>query len=426
MYEQAIRVDPNFALALARLAGEQATQRLLTNSFSSWRKAVDALSARHVTRREELRIRGMHAMETEDFAAAEALLHNFTLAYPHDSMAHHYRALALRNLARFADARDELLASERLHADELTLLNLVVTALVLCDNSAARSYLEKISASAARDYYGGLERFLAGDYAASESALFRASKSNNRRIASLAMGARAAMLAELGREGDALAALADGIVAEAHTGNTTGQARKLLAQAHLRLIAGQHREARSAALEATRCDGDTHVLQRAAVMLAKTGFPADARSVRARLNSPDEGRRMETAQAVADGFISLAEGHQNEAQAALARAGQLAAPIHPRDFLAQGLEWGGRSEEALTAWRRIARNPSLIWHFEPDLYDPGIWSESLLRVAALSLRAGNTSEGRASLNEFLNLRRHADPNSQQSILAHKLLELSAQ
>ena len=64
MYKQAARVDQGFALAWARLAGEQSTQRQFSESFASYRKALAALDAHRVTKREDLRIRGFYAVQT--------------------------------------------------------------------------------------------------------------------------------------------------------------------------------------------------------------------------------------------------------------------------------------------------------------------------------------------------------------------------
>src|SRR5262249_56603167 len=63
MYQQAARIDPGFAIALGRLASEQNSQGLAADSFATYKRAVDALENRHMTRREDLRIRGLYALE---------------------------------------------------------------------------------------------------------------------------------------------------------------------------------------------------------------------------------------------------------------------------------------------------------------------------------------------------------------------------
>jgi hypothetical protein len=86
------------------------------------------------------------------------------------------------------------------------------------------------------------------------------------------------------------------------------------------------------------------------------------------------------------------------------------------------LERAGRIEDALAAWRRIANRPALIWVAQPDLRDPGLWTEALLHVAELSLRAGQPDAGRAALTLFLKIREHADADLPQSAVARQLLK----
>jgi tetratricopeptide (TPR) repeat protein len=227
----------------------------------------------------------------------------------------------------------------------------------------------------------------------------------------------------LGRHHEAVQVLEQGIAAESDSGNPAQQAQKLLSLGHLYLTAGQREAARRKAHEAARQDSDTRALLRAGSLLARAGFPADARLVDARLNAPDQGRRFETAQTILTAEIALAEGRMADAVNGFERADRLTAPIRPREFLARAWERAGRAADALAVWRRIALKPELLWSEAPDLYDPGSWSESLLRIADLSLRAGFRDEAGAALKQFLELRKHADTDSAQSALAQKLLEL---
>jgi len=196
----------------------------------------------------------------------------------------------------------------------------------------------------------------------------------------------------------------------------------LVALAAFHLTRNQPHEARSRALEALHLDSDTLTLLRAGGVLARAGFPAEAREARASLNAPNEGRRFETAVTLLDAQIALAEKRVIDALDGFKKADQLVAPIRPRDFLARALEELGRREDALNTWRQIASKPELVWSESPDLYEPGLWSASLLRVADLSLQLGQREEGRTALEQFLKLRSYADQDSPQSILATKLLE----
>jgi tetratricopeptide (TPR) repeat protein len=421
VYKQATHVDPGFALALARIAQGQGFLRQKPEAFEYWRKAVEALDQRHVTRREDFRIRGMHAIATEDYAAAEQSTRMFTILYPRDYMARHYHAEALRNLDRLEEAYAELLESRRLRPTGVGLNNLVSVGLQLGKQQDVAGYLKEME-PAATGYYGSLAKFLNRDYAGCDADLLAVIRGPDSRLRSAAYGARASLLAELGRAGEARAVLEQGIAADVAPANFAGRARKLLASAHLRLAEGDKGNAREFALEAARRDGDTACLWRASSLLARAGFAADARKVLARINSPDEGRRFDTARTIAGAEIALSEGRVQEALAGFSRADQLAPPIHPRDFLARAWELAGRHKEALGVWQRIADRPALVWESQLDLHPPGLWTEALVRVAGLSPHFGRLEAGRAALTLFLKVREGADPNSSESRSARRLLE----
>ncbi len=423
MYKEAVRVDPGFALALARIAQAESTLQQKAAAFAYWRMAADALSRRRLTRREELRIRGMHALTTEDYIAAEQATSAFTLQYPTDSLARHYHALALRNLDRMEEARDELVASRKLHPAQSSLINLISVGLHLGRHKEIAGYLKELTISQPSYalFYGGLARFIQRDFTDCASLMATVAADPQAPLRSQADTALALVHAESGRVREALDALRQGIARDLAAGNSTGLGRKLLASAHLRLLLGEKDTARQLALDASRRDRDTDCLRRAGTLLARSGFPADARNVLQQMNAPDEGHRFETARSVLSAEIGLAEGHIEEALTNFSNADQLASPINPREFMAHAWDRAGRTEEALAAWKRIADRPSLVWVSQPDLHAPGLWTEALVRVAELSLRVGSIESGRAALTLYLKVREHADTDSPQSTMAQKLL-----
>jgi tetratricopeptide (TPR) repeat protein len=157
-------------------------------------------------------------------------------------------------------------------------------------------------------------------------------------------------------------------------------------------------------------------------MLARAGFTAEARTLLGRLNSSDdEGPRIEMARAMFTAEIALAEGRIKEALVNLEEANRLAPPIQSRAFWAYGLERAGRVDDALIAWRQIAATPALLWtEIHDNAYNPGLWTEALLHVADLELRAKRKAEAREALEKFLKIREHADLDDPQSVAAREL------
>ena len=107
---------------------------------------------------------------TEDYAAAEQTTKTFTLLYPGDSLAHHYHALALQNLDRLEEARDELLAARRLHPTEGGLNNLISIGLLFGRKQEVVGYLKNVRPPAA-NYYGRLAQVLDRDLVGAEAAI---------------------------------------------------------------------------------------------------------------------------------------------------------------------------------------------------------------------------------------------------------------
>jgi tetratricopeptide (TPR) repeat protein len=423
MYKEAVRIDSGFALALARIAQAQSTLQHRAEAFEYLRRSTEALSQRHVTHREELRIRSMQALMTEDFAAAEQSTKAFTMAYPGDLFGHHFHALALRNLGNFAAARDELLTSEHLRNSESTRINLVVVNLLLAAGQKVPqevpAYLKGLAPSQSA-YYGGLAGVISGNFAEAED-LFKSVPHDDAQVSGRAVVARACLLAELGRHREAISVLETGINDDSSSGRSDSKARSLVALAHLNWLKGRRDVARILALQAAREDNDTLVSVRAGTVLARARFFTDARGILDRMKSPSEGRRLETARAILTAEIALADNRVGDALSTSLAADKLAPPIHPRQFMARALERIGHKEEALTKWRRIADAPALIWHSEPGVYEPGAWTEALFQAADLSAQLGQKPQARTYFDQFLKIREHSDPDDPQSDTARKLL-----
>jgi tetratricopeptide (TPR) repeat protein/predicted Ser/Thr protein kinase len=420
MYKEAVRVDSGFALALARITQAQSTLQHRAEAFEYLRKTTGALKQRHVTQREELRIRSMQAIMTEDFVAAEQSTKLFTLTYPGDHRAHHNHAEALRNLDRLEEAREEFLASRRLRLTDAVRDNLVLIGLLRGQKQEVAGNLKDLPPALAT-YLGSFLKFLDRDFMGCETAL-RAVIHEDRPFRSVAYGALASLFGERGRAHEALAILDEGTASDALEGNATGRGLKLLASAHLHFLAGERGTAKGLAQEATQPDSDTECLRRAGCLLAQAGFLPEARAILARLNVRDEGHRSETARMIVAAEIDLAEGRKQKALDGFDKAAALAPPIHPRDFLARAWERAGEIDKALIAWRRIAHRPELVWSSQPGLHPPGLWTEALLRVAALSQRVGQLKAGGEALALFLKIRERADTNSPQSEAAQRLLK----
>jgi serine/threonine protein kinase/tetratricopeptide (TPR) repeat protein len=422
MYTQAVRVDPDFGLALMRLGNLLSTMNRMPEAYAVWHRTVEAVDKRPPSRREELRIRGFYANMTEDYVNAEALERTLALLYPQESLAYHMRALALRNLGRLEEAREQLQRAESLRHDIANLTNLALVEMMLGDYTKAVEYLKGARATqpAIAGYLDGVKDFLVGDYSAAETSFLTLTRGPDTRLRSLGYGDLVCLLAEKGQEQAALATVREGIVADSRVGNPTGQARKLLAFASLSLEKGDLRTMHTAALQAAGVEKTSRTFLRAGTMLARGGFVADARRLLARMDFPGEGRRQEVNIAILAGEIALAERNNDQAISELRRAATLAPPIQPREYLARALQQVGENEEALAVYQSIITAPGSIWQSADD-FDPGIWSRCMLRAAELQARVGQSWDARQTAARFLKIRERADSDSAELATALKLL-----
>jgi len=83
---RALELDPDFALAAARLADIQVASDQVDEGFLNYERAARIIDANNLTDRESLRIRGLFAFDTGQYAKAQQIFARYALAYPDDSL----------------------------------------------------------------------------------------------------------------------------------------------------------------------------------------------------------------------------------------------------------------------------------------------------------------------------------------------------
>ncbi|HEY6392912.1 MAG TPA: serine/threonine-protein kinase, partial [Bryobacteraceae bacterium] len=101
---EAVRSDPHFALAWARLGDLANSIGRDGDGFRYWRRALDEVPARRLTKREELRIRGQYASDAEDHADAEQAFRTYEILYPSDFLPTFYLSGTLAATGRYEEA----------------------------------------------------------------------------------------------------------------------------------------------------------------------------------------------------------------------------------------------------------------------------------------------------------------------------------
>ncbi|MGI8743766.1 MAG: tetratricopeptide repeat protein [Bryobacteraceae bacterium] len=100
----ALRIDPEFALALARMADILLSSGQFDEGFAYWSKAAKSLASRNLTDRESLRIQGQFALDTGQNQSAEQIFSRYIVEYPNDGLPYFYKASAVERLGRNDEA----------------------------------------------------------------------------------------------------------------------------------------------------------------------------------------------------------------------------------------------------------------------------------------------------------------------------------
>jgi serine/threonine protein kinase len=97
---EALVIDPEFALAAARLADLTTASGKVDEGMKYHEKAERLLIARNLTDRESLQIRGIFALDTGRYAEADHVFALWSQNFPDDALPRYYRSTVLDRLGR--------------------------------------------------------------------------------------------------------------------------------------------------------------------------------------------------------------------------------------------------------------------------------------------------------------------------------------
>jgi tetratricopeptide (TPR) repeat protein len=402
LLEEAVEADPDFAVAQMRL-GDLKSSLKEVESYGHWERALDSLRRRRVSRREELNIRALYAIDTGSYLEAEPLYRKLSLLYPGDYRAAYYHGLTLRVLARYREALDRLLDAERKSPEPMyhVLVQIAGAHLALDDPSGASLYAEKLRAIDApgwADAIQGAERFLRGEHEEAEAAFRGMTEGADLTMASWGYSLLAAALSERGRFDEAADALGRGIELDVKSGRPSTRAAKLLDLAQVLALQGKAEQARAACLQALELERGPHQMAIAGPLLARAGFPDDARNLLPELKPHRDKPLYRRAELLIEGEVHVARRKPGLALQVLHEAAALDRP-EPKLYLARALRAAGHLEEAAAAYEEIVRSEGLVWmkRICDRPYPPGFFATALEEYAetAESVRLLNDQAARA-------------------------------
>ncbi len=429
----AIKADPHFALAYVRLGDVLTSMLRYEEGYRAYAEGLEQGEGRRLTRRERDRLKGIFAIDTEDFETAEAAFHDYATYYSGDDLGWFYRGYPLMMMGRVEEAITTLKkAAELAPSKPFAPLHISRFNLILGSFEEARkwtSYLRQRGHDDDANYSDGANEFLQGNYEKAMELFSALRDSKDLQYRSFSFVLQACVAAERGRYGDAVQYLNDGINADLANGDIPDRARKLLDRAYLEFKLHDYETSMNDCLSALKLDRSLRssvdagsILGRSASEVTgtlKVRLVAALLSVEAKL--PKEHLRpvSDIVRARLRGEILLAQGKCDLALEEFRRADHLDAPANDREYLARGFMDASMKQAdpvlsrsykqaALAAYSHDIVRPGQIWQ-QPQNYYPGYLSDQEFNYARLASQLGQFDGATQNkLNQYLTRRATAD------------------
>ncbi len=375
---RAIEIDPEFAMAAARLADIEMASDETEKAMAHYRQAVGIISRRNLTDRESMRIAGLFALDMDRFPQAEEIFSRYALEYPLDGLPLFYKAGAVEAQGRGAEALalyDR--AIEREPETYSYRINRAVTLLKSrqvdeADRECARA--SKFDDFDWTDQLRGAVAFARGDLRGITASLHRLRNSGTVTFQSKSFLLSACLFAEQRRWSQAESALQEGLRFDAETGQPPEiHLNKLLASAQLHLLQGRKGDAITVCRSIRMGYGDPRALWDAGALLARAGDIQSAReclpatSPASQKNQwPGHSYRLVRLRAE----IVLAAGDARKAFAIMKDTRTPSLSLQWPECQVRTAVKAEEPEFAKAALRRLFANPAAHWLFA-DISGPG-------------------------------------------------------
>ncbi len=358
--QNAVRLDPGFALAQMRLGDLLNSLGRFDESYAAYALALKAGSEHRLTRRENYRLQGIRAFDAGNFSKAEDTFRNYTVYYKTDYLGWFYRAYPLMMLGRVEEAIQSLTKAGELNPGGMSSpAHLARFNLILGNFAGAEEWISRLRKqgfSSDADIVEGESSFLRGDYDRAKLLFEGLEKAPDALYRSMGFSFEARLSAERGEYHSAIRTLTAGIADDVATGDLVHRADKLLDRSYVQLQLGQI----SACLEdlelALNLDRSFERSMAAAAILGRAA--ASSRGpmrkaiisslyrLRDRLPKAEFGPLSDIANARVVGEILLVNGKAVLALEQFRKAATLDSPVIEHEYLA--VDFG-----TLPEWRAI-------------------------------------------------------------------------
>lgn len=401
--QNAIAADPKFALAYGRLGDILNSLARFREGDAAYGKALTQAQKR-LTRRERDRVRGLYAIDSGDYATAEAAFRDYTAYFPNDYLGWFYRGFPLMMMGHVEEAITSLKKAAEIDSTKrFALAHIARYNLILGDYEDAAKWIRRLrdaGQSDSADLAEGELNFLQSNFQNSRDRFTKLTHSKDILYQSYGYSLLARLFAEQRQYPSALDAIEKGIHCDLESGNINHRADKILDRAYIHCKLGNY----EACLQDTRTSLDLdRSLQRsqsAATLLGQAAYRSDGRITRrftSELRSIQSHLPTDKIEPLSDivkahvfGEVLLAQGQGKRALREFSEANRLEAPTSDKEYLARALLASAKNApdeasarelkaRARAAYSALALKPGLVWQWARD-YFPGYASDSASRV----------------------------------------------
>lgn len=406
--EDAVRIDPEFALAYARMGDLDVSLGRTQDSFRAYNLALNTDFDRRLTRRELDRIRGIYASDNWDYQAAESAFRDYTVYYEHDYLGWFYRALPLMRLGRTQEAIATLQKAFAIDPRRGSApYDLAICYMEIGDMGSAQQWIEVLRQLHDLDSVAILEGtvdFLKGHYDDAEGkfASVRFSPVPEYRLKALSFLVR--LTAERKNYSRSLVWIQEGITEAARQGNDGQQAAFLMDRARVHYLLEEYAACAQDLRESLSKDQSPELLISASRLYGQViGKTSGSTAATFRADLVGLVRQIPAgssslAYAVALQYIRtetlVANGNWEDGLKEARRTSTLDQQFTRRDYLARALALAARNEpapqkrqllltEARAAYASSALHPISVWA-QPTMYAPGVLAEDVAAYIEIS------------------------------------------
>ena len=363
----ASRRDPLFAMAHMRRGDYLVRLNRFAEGYQAWSEAMHALDQRPISRREDLMIRAMYADDMQAFPQAVDAYKELMRIYPHVDFPWRYASSPLMKMGRLEESiavMQQLIArtggTRWNHWRKLLDYNAIAGH--AAEARAAWEEMQRRRPPAGETELAGFMLHAAsGEDAEAESALLAALEKLGADARSKYTTTYAHWLADRGRLAAAARRLRDSLPDDARAGRDAERARKLVSWAAIEARASGPAVVRAACLEAVDLDHGPQRVRRAAVVLARHGFAADAVKAAAWLDAAAGQPLGTVARAVVNAEIRLARSAPADALRVLLPVAELRSHTESRIEYARALVGAGQTADAVRLLEDALRYRHAEW-----------------------------------------------------------------